>query len=218
LEVGVDALTSARYHLFDTLFARLGIENPALMRILKELPRHAFLESALHGKAYADTALPIGLDQTISQPSTVAWMTHCLEPRAGDKILEIGTGSGYQAAVLAKFTHRLYTVERIPDLSRRAQGILERLGFRNIIFKIGDGSIGWESWAPYDRIIVTAGAPVMGDRLRKQLAEGGRLILPTGERSRQRLLQVVRHGDEYEETDLGECRFVPLIGSEGFKA
>ncbi len=214
----MDALTSARHQLFDGVFARLGIEDAALSKILKALPRHAFLESALHGKAYADTALPIGLDQTISQPSTVAWMTHCLAPRSGDKILEIGTGSGYQAAVLANFTHRLYTVERLPELSRRAQGILEGLGFRNVIYKIGDGSVGWESQAPFDRILVTAGAPVVGDRLRRQLADGGRMILPMGERSRQRLLQVDRRGDHFEETDLGECRFVPLIGSEGFKS
>lgn len=214
----MDALTSARNQLFDGVFARLGIEDATLSKILKALPRHAFLESALHGKAYADTALPIGLDQTISQPSTVAWMTHCLAPQSGDKILEIGTGSGYQAAVLANYTRRLYTVERLPDLSRRAQGILEGLGYRNIIYKIGDGSVGWESQAPFDRILVTAGAPVIGDRLRRQLADGGRMILPMGERSRQRLLQVDRRGDRFEEADLGECRFVPLIGSEGFKA
>ena len=212
----MDALTTARRQMVEGIWKRLGIRNDELKAILSAIPRHLFVDSALGAQAYSDTALPIGGGQTISQPTIVAMMTHALAPRKGDKILEIGTGSGYQAAVLAHYTPRLYTVERHADLSRRAQALLEQLGFRNVIFKIGDGSLGWESWAPYDRIIVTAGAPVVSEKLKLQLADGGRLIIPTGGRETQRLLCVERKGQAYRETDLGDCRFVPLLGKEGW--
>jgi protein-L-isoaspartate(D-aspartate) O-methyltransferase len=212
----LDALTTARRQMVEGIWKRLGIRNDELKAILSAIPRHLFVDSALGAQAYSDTALPIGGGQTISQPTIVAMMTHALAPRKGDKILEIGTGSGYQAAVLAHYTPRLYTVERHADLSRRAQALLEQLGFRNVIFKIGDGSLGWESWAPYDRIIVTAGAPVVSEKLKLQLADGGRLIIPTGGRETQRLLCVERKGQAYRETDLGDCRFVPLLGKEGW--
>lgn len=212
----MDALTTARRQMVEGIWKRLGIHNDELKAILSAIPRHLFVDSALGAQAYTDTALPIGGGQTISQPTIVAMMTHALAPRKGDKILEIGTGSGYQAAVLAHYTPRLYTVERQADLSRRSQALLEQLGFRNIIFKIGDGSLGWESWAPYDRIIVTAGAPVVSEKLKLQLADGGRLIIPTGGRETQRLLCVERKGQAFRETDLGDCRFVPLLGKEGW--
>lgn len=212
----MDALTTARRQMVEGIWKRLGIRNDELKAILSAIPRHCFVDSALGAQAYSDTALPIGGGQTISQPTIVAMMTHALAPRKGDKILEIGTGSGYQASVLAHYTPRLYTVERQADLSRRAQALLEQLGFRNIIFKIGDGSLGWESWAPYDRIIVTAGAPVVSEKLKLQLADGGRLIIPTGGRDAQRLLCVERQGAGFRETDLGDCRFVPLLGKEGW--
>ncbi len=213
----MDALSHARHQMVDAVFRRLGYRDPELERILKEIPRHFFVDSAQEHDAYKDTALPIGFGQTISQPTMVAIMTHELAPRAGDKILEIGSGSGYQTAVLAYYTPRLYTVERLPELSRRAQGLLEQLGLRNIIYKIGDGSVGWESWAPYDRIIVAAGAPAVSETLKRQLADGGRLVIPTGGRETQRLLRIERKGDVFEETDLGDCRFVPLLGTQGFK-
>jgi protein-L-isoaspartate(D-aspartate) O-methyltransferase len=146
----------------------------------------------------------------------VALMTHELAPRSGDKILEIGTGSGYQTAILAHYTPRLYTVERIAGLSRRAQVLLESMGLRNVIYKIGDGSGGWESWAPYDRILVAAGAPAVSEALKRQLADGGRLLIPCGGRETQRLLRIERRGDQFRETDLGDCRFVPLLGAQGF--
>lgn len=213
----MDALTTARRQMVETVWKRLGLEDDALKAIMNSIPRHLFVDSALGAQAYLDTALPIGGGQTISQPSMVAWMTHALAPKQGDKILEIGTGSGYQAAVLAHFTPRLYSVERHADLSRRAQALLEQIGYRNVIFKIGDGSLGWESWAPYDRIIVTAGAPVISDKLKAQLADGGRLIIPTGGREAQKLLCVDRKGKDFRETDLGDCRFVPLVGKEGWE-
>ena len=213
----MDALTRTRHQMVEGVFQRLGYRDPELERVLKEIPRHFFVDSAQEHDAYKDIALPIGLGQTISQPTMVAMMTHELAPRPGDKILEIGTGSGYQTAILAYYTPRLYTVERLADLSRRAQGILEQLGLRNIIYKIGDGSVGWESWAPYDRILVAAGAPAVSDTLKRQLADGGRLVIPSGGRETQKLLRIERHGDDFMETDLGECRFVPLLGTQGFK-
>lgn len=213
----MDALTTARRQMVEGVWKRLGIRNDELKAVMNAIPRHLFVDSALGAQAYTDTALPIGGGQTISQPSMVVMMTNALAPRKGDKILEIGTGSGYQCAVLAHYTPRLYTVERHAELSRRAQGLLEQLGFHNVIYKIGDGSLGWESWAPYDRIIVTAGAPVVSEKLKLQLSDGGRLIIPTGGREYQHLLCVDRSGDKFRETDLGECRFVPLIGKEGWE-
>jgi protein-L-isoaspartate(D-aspartate) O-methyltransferase len=213
----MDALTTARRMLIDAVFERQGIRNDELKAIMMGVPRHMFVDSALGSKAYQDISLPIAAEQTISQPSMVAIMTNALGPRKGDKILEIGTGSGYQTAILANYTPRLYTIERIAELSKRAQGLLEKLGFRNIIYKIGDGSLGWESWAPYDRIIVTAGAPVVPDKLKHQLAEGGRLLIPSGGREYQNLLRIDRINGQFRETDLGECRFVPLLGKEGWE-
>ncbi len=203
--------------MVEGIWTRLGLQNDFLKSVMLTVPRHLFVDSALAGKAYSDTSMPIGAEQTISQPSMVAMMSHFLEPRKGDKILEIGTGSGYQTAVLANYTPRLYSVERIATLSKKAQGLLEQLGFRNIIFKSGDGSLGWESWAPYDRIIVTAGAPVIPEKLKMQLADGGRMVIPSGGRETQKLLCVDRHGSEFRETNLGDCRFVPLLGKEGWE-
>ena len=203
--------------MVEGVWKRLGLADEELKAIMAAVPRHLFVDSAMAMQAYADNALPIDAEQTISQPSMVAIMTHALAPRRDDKILEIGTGSGYQTAVLAHYSRRLYSVERVAPLSKRAQLLLERLGFRNVIFKVGDGSLGWESWAPYDRILVTAGAPVVSAKLKTQLAEGGRLIIPVGDRESQKLLRVDRVGQEYRETDLGDCRFVPLVGKEGWE-
>jgi protein-L-isoaspartate(D-aspartate) O-methyltransferase len=212
----MDAVTTARRLLIESVWRKQGIRNDELKAVMLAVPRHLFVDSALAAKAYQDISLPIAAEQTISQPSMVAIMTNALAPRKGDKILEIGTGSGYQTAILAHYTPRLYTIERIADLSRRAQGLLAQLGFRNVIYKIGDGSLGWESWAPFDRIIVTAGAPVVPEKLKLQLAKGGRLIIPTGGREAQSLLCIDRGVDDFRETDLGDCRFVPLLGKEGW--
>lgn len=213
----MDAMITARRHMVEGVWKRLGLQNEELKAVMAAVPRHLFLDSALGSKAYSDISLPIGAEQTISQPSMVAMMTNALVPRKGDKILEIGTGSGYQTAILAHYTPRLYSVERIPALSKRAQALLEQLGFRNVIYKTGDGSLGWESWAPYDRIIVTAGAPVVSEKLKLQLTDGGRMLIPTGGRESQKLLCVDRIGSTFRETDLGDCRFVPLLGKEGWE-
>jgi protein-L-isoaspartate(D-aspartate) O-methyltransferase len=212
----MDAVTQARHRMVAGVFQRIGIVDEFLRRALEDVPRHAFLDSAQHHDAYEDIALPIGHGQTISQPTIVAMMTHALAPRTGDKILEIGTGSGYQTAVLARYTPRLHTIERVPELSRRAQGVLESLGLRNVIYRIGDGSLGWESRAPYDRILVAAGAPVAPESLKRQLADGGRLVIPVGGYEKQHLLAIDRVGDRFVESDMGECRFVPLLGAQGF--
>lgn len=213
----MDALTSARKQMVEGIWKRLGIQNAELKTIMTSVPRHVFVDSALAAQAYTDNSMPIGSEQTISQPSMVAMMSHALAPQKGHKILEIGTGSGYQTSILAHYTPRLYSVERIAALSRRAQEILQQLGLRNIIFKVGDGSLGWESWAPFDRIIVTAGAPVVSEKLKLQLADGGRLIIPSGGRETQKLLCIDRSGNDFRETDLGDCRFVPLLGKEGWE-
>lgn len=212
----LDAVTHARLRMTDAVFRRLGIEDDFLRRAFEDTPRHLFLDSAQRHAAYDDVALPIGLGQTISQPTIVAMMTHALAPRQGDKILEIGTGSGYQTAILARYTLRLHTIERLPELSRRAQTVLESLGLRNVIYRTGDGSLGWESRAPYDRILVAAGAPAAPEALMRQLADGGRLVIPVGARDSQRLLAIDRRGDGFVQTDMGECRFVPLVGAQGF--
>lgn len=217
MEYDLDAVSTARRQMVEGIWKRLNIADEGLKAVMSAVPRHLFVDSALAGQAYADKSMPIGAEQTISQPSMVAMMSHALALRKGDKILEIGTGSGYQTAILAHYTPRLYSVERIASLSRKAQALLEQLGFRNIIFKIGDGSLGWESWAPYDRIIVTAGAPVVSDKLKLQLADGGRMLIPSGGRETQKLLCVDRSGDHFRETDLGDCRFVPLLGKEGWE-
>ena len=203
--------------MVETVFKRLNLHNEELLRIMREIPRHLFVDSALREKANQDLALPLSHEQSISQPTIVALMTHELSPKKGDKILEIGTGSGYQTAILARYTPRLYTVERIPELSQKAQALLESMGHKNIIYKTGDGSGGWESWAPYNGILVAAGAPTAPDTLKRQLADGGRLIIPCGGRDSQRLLRIERRGDAFVETDLGDCRFVPLLGAKGFK-
>lgn len=214
----MDTLTRKRTQLIDSVLLRLGLEQQDILRAaLLNVPRHVFVESALEQKAYLDTALPIGFEQTISQPSMVAMMTHALTLYPDAKVLEIGTGSGYQTAVLAQYTKRLYTVERITALGQRSQKLLESIGYRNVIFKTGDGSQGWESWAPYDRILVTAGAPVVAEQLRMQLSDGGRLIIPCGGREVQKLLCIDRRGDRFIETELGDCRFVPLIGRGGWE-
>ncbi len=213
----MDAVTTARRQMVESIWKRLGLDDETLKAVMSAVPRHLFVDSALAGKAYADMSMPIGSEQTISQPSMVAMMSHALALKKDLKILEIGTGSGYQTAILAHYTPRLYSVERIAALSRKAQGLLEQLGFRNIIFKVGDGSLGWESWAPYDRIIVTAGAPVVSEKLKLQLADGGRMLIPSGGRETQKLLCVDRSGHGFRETDLGDCRFVPLLGKEGWE-
>jgi protein-L-isoaspartate(D-aspartate) O-methyltransferase len=182
------------------------------------IQRHLFIEEALHGEAYNDHPLPIGHQQTISQPYIVAMMTEALELKGTEKTLEIGTGSGYQTAILADLSRTVYTVERIRPLLENARKLLESQGFSNILFKGNDGTFGWKDFEPYDAIIVTAGSPKIPEPLLKQLSEKGRMVIPVGNHAGQDLIKVTRVGNSFKEENLGGCRFVDLIGTHGWDA
>ena len=183
-----------------------------------KMPRHLFVQEAMASQAYNDTALPIGEKQTISQPYMVALMTEMLELTGSETVLEIGTGSGYQAAILSKLAKRVCTVERIAPLAARARKLFDTLGLTNIAMKIDDGTVGWSSEAPFDAIIVTAGAPSVPEELIAQLAPGGRLVIPVGDRINQELLLLVKQDDGTVVSQQRErCRFVNLIGKKGWQ-
>lgn len=198
----------------DRLVMRLrdeGIRNPDVLDVMRNIPRHLFVDEALASRAYEDTALPIGYNQTISQPYIVAAMTELVIANHPAKVLEIGTGSGYQAAVLSGLVEKIYTVERIEPLLSLARQRFRRLGLRNIRAVHSDGTVGWPDFAPYDAIIVTAGSEDIPEALLHQLAANGRLIIPVGRRDRQRLTMVSRKGDVFEQQDLDPVSFVPLL-------
>jgi len=197
------------------LIAR-GVRDQEVLRALGRVPRHLFVEEALRDRAYGDGALPIGYDQTISQPYMVATMTAALQLQGGEKLLEIGTGSGYQTSVLAEIAERVFSVERIAPLYRRARALLDDLGYHNVVLRHGDGTLGWRDHAPYDAIVVTAGAPHIPLALRDQLASGGRLVIPVGERHQQNLLRITRGENEDKREMLGACVFVDLVGDDGW--
>lgn len=195
-----------------------GITDDAVIRVMEHIPRHLFVEEALQGQAYTDYALPIGEKQTISQPYIVAAMTAALNLKSSDRVLEVGTGSGYQAAVLSRLVAHVYSVERIASLARRARRILDSIGCSNVHIQVSDGTSGWSEQAPFDAIIVTAGAPAVPQQYLEQLAVGGRLLIPVGSGSSQVLKRIVRTAEQnYSEDDLLDCRFVPLIGEHGWK-
>ncbi|VAX12805.1 Protein-L-isoaspartate O-methyltransferase [hydrothermal vent metagenome] len=199
----------------DRLIARLreeGIEDARVLDVMRTTPRHIFVDEALASRAYEDTALPIGYGQTISQPYIVARMSEILlNAGSRNKVLEIGTGSGYQTAVLTQLVEQVYTVERIPELLARAKKCLAELPLRNLHFQLGDGSWGWQQYAPYDGIMVTAAPEQVPKELLAQLAEGGRLVIPSGRADAQRLRLIIRCGDSFSETLLDRVSFVPLI-------
>jgi len=195
---------------------RRGIHDPRVLDAMAAVPRHRFVPEEERPHAYEDRALPLELGQTISQPYMVAYMTQALRVRPTDRVLEIGTGSGYQTAVLARLAAEVLTVERIGDLQGAARDVLEEIGVDNVRFRVGDGTLGWPEHAPYDRILVTAGAPTVPPALRAQLADGGVLVIPVGEPDLQELVAVTRAGDDYHTTALVGCRFVPLVGDEGW--
>lgn len=200
----------------DQLMPR-GIKDPGVLKAMGKIPRHLFVEEALAGEAYNDHPLPIGHQQTISQPYIVALMTQALELTGQEKTLEIGTGSGYQTAILAELSEKVYTVERIRSLMEKARELLDQLGYTNVLFSAFDGTLGWKAYEPYDAIMVTAGAPRVPEPLCEQLAEGGRMIIPIGDKFSQELIKIVRNKDQFREQDLGGCRFVDLIGTHGWK-
>ncbi|MDD5674431.1 MAG: protein-L-isoaspartate(D-aspartate) O-methyltransferase [Chitinivibrionales bacterium] len=195
-----------------------GITSEEVLNALRNVPRHLFVDGAMYAQAYDDNALPIGGGQTISQPYVVALMTQLLDIDKDDKILEIGTGSGYQTAVLAQFSRRVYTIERNRDLGEASLKRLREMGYVNIVFKIGDGTRGWVQHAPYDRIIVTAGAPAVPAELGAQLAENGRMVIPVGDRSFQQLEVYTKDKSGIKKSIVdGGVVFVPLIGESGWK-
>ena len=194
-----------------------GIHDRAVLAAMRAVPRHRFVEASLQDRAYDDSPLPIGERQTISQPYMVAIMTEALGVRAGARVLEIGTGSGYQAAILAELGTRLVTLERIPVLAERARRVLEMLGYDEVRVEVADGTLGWAEGAPYDAIVVTAGAPRIPRPLVQQLAPGGCLVLPMGEDDLQTLVRIRRGPAGLVEEYLGECRFVKLFGCYGWE-
>lgn len=193
-----------------------GIRDHRVLMAIESIPRHLFVDTALEMRAYEDTALPIGNGQTISQPYTVAAQTELLDVKKGGKILEIGTGSGYQAAVLCHMGADVYSVERHEKLYHNAREILKELGYRPNL-KLGDGTLGWSAYAPYDGIVVTAGAPVVPEDLVHQLNVGGRLVVPVGNQKSQTMVRIIRVSeDQYEEEHHQNFKFVPLIGEKGW--
>ncbi|HED11165.1 MAG TPA: protein-L-isoaspartate(D-aspartate) O-methyltransferase [Caldithrix abyssi] len=192
-----------------------GIKDTAVLKAMAAVPRHEFVQPGMEFQAYDEKALPIGFDQTISHPYTVALMTQTLQVTPHKRILEIGTGSGYQAAVLCSMGARVFTVERIGPLARRAAEKLSAMGFR-FLSRTGDGSMGWTTYAPYDGIIVTAGAPVSPTSLLDQLTEGGRCVIPIGSEEGQMLTLFIRAGDELKKIEIEPLSFVPLIGKDGW--
>ncbi|MCL2184023.1 MAG: protein-L-isoaspartate(D-aspartate) O-methyltransferase [Chitinispirillia bacterium] len=194
-----------------------GIADERVLDAFRKVPRHLFVSGTTPELAYEDTTFPIGQGQTISQPYIVALMTQALELGKDEKILEIGTGSGFQAAILAQFSRRVYTIERHNDLGDRARKLLRSMGLANVTFKIGDGTCGWKQWSPFDRIIVTAGAPVTPETLSEQLAVGGIMIIPTGDRAQQDLIVYRKTEGGLESKSIEKVIFVPLIGQHGWK-
>ncbi|WP_221252526.1 protein-L-isoaspartate(D-aspartate) O-methyltransferase [Desulfuromonas versatilis] len=208
----------ARRQMVERQIKGRGVSDPLVIKAMQRIPRHLFVEEALQSQAYSDFPLPIGEKQTISQPFMVAFMTQALALKGGERVLEIGTGSGYQAAVLDQIASRVYSVERFASLARRARRILDGIGQNNINIKVTDGTFGWEEEAPFDAIIVTAGAPSIPTRYLDQLVVGGRLVIPVGEFGSQILKRVTRTAaKEYHEENLLDCRFVPLVGKFGWE-
>ncbi|MBA3037785.1 MAG: protein-L-isoaspartate(D-aspartate) O-methyltransferase [Desulfobacterium sp.] len=194
-----------------------GITDPKVLAAMLRVPRHLFVSDALMDQAYGDFPLPIGEQQTISQPYIVAEMTQALNLNEEDRVLEIGTGSGYQAAVIAEIVYRVYTMERIHELYVRARTLFDKLQYFNIVTKYSDGTLGWAAESPFDAIIVTAGSPVIPDFLISQLAKGGRLVIPVGNQDSQELIRLYKDERGIHQTNLGACRFVKLIGEQGWK-
>jgi len=194
-----------------------GVTDPNVLSAMRKVPRHMFVSEAFVDQAYDDHPLPIGEQQTISQPYIVAEMTQALALTRQDRVLELGSGSGYQAAILAQIVYRVYTIERIHALYLKSRKLFDQLHYHNIVSRYTDGTIGWEEENPFDAIIVTAGAPEVPHVLVNQLAIGGRMILPVGDQYSQELIKLVRDERGVHQTKLGGCRFVKLVGEHGWK-
>ena len=208
---------TARNRMVESQLVSRGIKDARVLDTMRKVPRHRFVEEALVSQAYNDHPLPIGEKQTISQPYMVALMTEALELQGDDKVLEIGTGCGYQTAILAELAEKIYSIERIRPLSIKARRILDELSYFNVVLTVGDGTVGVKKESPFNGIIVTAGSPEIPQPLVDQLAMGGRLVVPVGDKYTQSLMRVVRTKEGIIKTDLGGCRFVNLLGRHGWK-
>lgn len=220
--MGPEALSERRYErlrrqLIETIRER-GIEDLEVLRAFDTVPRHAFLPDAVQHRAYEDAALPIGYGQTASQPSLQALYLQLLRPQAGERVLEVGTGSGYQTALLARLAGHVYSIERVRELSARARAAIDGLRIGNVALLVGDGTIGWSRFAPYDAILVAAGAPSIPTALVEQLAPFGRMLIPLGGLDEQQLTLVRKVPDGVETETVGSCTFVPLLGRFGWPA
>lgn len=217
----MDRYKNQRIRMVDSQLRSRGIRDERVLKAMEKIPRHLFVDEGLKDQAYSDGPLPIGENQTISQPYIVALMTEALELTGRDKVLEIGTGSGYQTAVLAEIAERVLSIERIAFLASRARKLIESLNYFNAAIRVGDGTLGWQDEAPFDGILVTAGSPDIPKTFIEQLAVGGRLVIPVGDRNSQQLIRVTRlskNVKELKKEDLGGCRFVNLIGEYGWQA
>jgi protein-L-isoaspartate(D-aspartate) O-methyltransferase len=210
------AYAAERKRMVKEQIARRGLDDPRLLAAFRRVPRHRFVPEKLRGLAYDDGPLPIGHGQTISQPYIVALMTDMLHLTGEERVLEVGTGSGYQAAILACLAKQVHTIEFVPELAQHAQESLQELGFDGVCLHVGDGSLGWPDAAPYDGIIVTAAAPAAPETLLDQLSDGGRLVLPVGGRGFQELEYWQRRGEDYQSRVITGVAFVPLRGEHGW--
>jgi protein-L-isoaspartate(D-aspartate) O-methyltransferase len=216
LRIKKDIFERTRRKMVETQLVARGIKDEAVLDVMGKVPRHLFTDEAFHSQAYSDYPLPISNDQTISQPYMVALMTEALKLKKTDRVLEIGTGSGYQTAVLSMLADKVYSIERISALTERAGKVLDSLSCSNVILRVNDGTRGWPDEAPFDAIIVTAGSPDVPHTLIDQLLLGGRLVIPVGDESIQELLRLTRTGSGVNRENLGACRFVKLIGEHGW--
>jgi protein-L-isoaspartate(D-aspartate) O-methyltransferase len=210
-------MRGARQRLVETLRSK-GIRDLAVLRAFEMTPRHAFIPTGLRHRAYEDTALPIGNGQTISQPWVHARYLELLHLEGNERVLEVGTGSGYQTVLLAHLVAQVFSIERIPALMQQARENINRAGVKNVSLLVGDGTIGWREYAPYDAILVGAGSPTIPQPLVDQLADGGRLLIPIGDREEQRLVLAERKGDQVQTREVALVRFVPLIGHHGWES
>jgi protein-L-isoaspartate(D-aspartate) O-methyltransferase len=211
-ELTIQAYAGQRRKMVEEQVLGRGIKDLSVMEVLSRVPRHLFVDSSLRHKAYGDFPLPIGENQTISQPYIVGLMTEALQLTGGARVLEIGTGSGYQTAVLAELASHVFTIERIRPLFQKTKKLLEGLRYQNIVFKAFDGTYGWRDQSPFDAILISAATPSIPPALIEQLADKGRLVVPVGERKSQDLIVLNKNGGQIIKQKIGSCKFVPLIG------
>ena len=211
-ESDIKAYAGQRRKMVEKQILGRGIKDLSVMEVLSRVPRHLFVNSSLQHRAYGDCPLPIGENQTISQPYIVALMTQVLDLKGGERVLEIGTGSGYQTAILAELASHVFTIERVKPLVKKTKELLEGLKYKNIVFKTFDGTYGWRDQSPFDAILISAATPSIPKSLIEQLADKGRLVAPVGERESQDLIVLNKNGNKVMERKIGSCKFVPLIG------